>query len=977
MLREKIIILDSYADGNLLREASVREGYSFLNLRVETLHGIANRENRYKTINNHIAILYVYSILRKLQADNQLIYFDKLQIYPGFVKAIYNTIYDLRMAGYTSENLKENCFINLDKAADIKKILSGYEQILIDNNFIDDYALYQAAMGRKVNSTNKAIYMVPANLKLRLAEAKFLDFLTEGNTQPMETLITYGNDKSPLSYLYDIESLPKDLPDINIEFISAFGRSNESKEVIRKIKSNKINLDNAVVFYTTREPYAQYFYLLSQKLGLPITFGEGIAIKNTYPSKLYSSLIGWIKDDYKISDFISALNSGYFSFDEEAPSTSKLIDLLRESKIVWGRERYSTSIDRLTELVKAKLDGSNSQDKLDNLIWLSSLIKELFESLPLPNNKGLINLAELAKGIHIIVDKYSKANSEMDSEAKKSILGMLDVLMEHSKELVDVKEGIIQLLENVEELRVGVSNPKPGHIHVSSYKKGIWINRQNTFIIGLDSSTFPGQAIEDPILLDIERQALGNKIPLKKFKSKENQADMVQLLTSLKGNIYLSYCSFDTLENKAQSPSALLLQAYRLHTKNPRVDYEGLSKYFKRVAGFLIEREDYLLDEDDWWLKMHILDNFKTTDDVFSNIYQNLTGGINALNIRNSEFFTEYDGKVEFDINETGIMRNGKLILSSSQLEMLATCPYKYFLRYILKAKKPDDVEFSSVQWLDPATRGTLLHKVFEKFYQELKSRDESPSINNHESLIQKIASDEMEEVRKILVPPSNLIYELERSEILDSCRVFLAYEEENQVGYLPSYLELSFGIGGDKHKELGEISEVEIKLPSGKKIYINGKIDRVDQLSTKDFVIIDYKTGSSYGYKDNEYFKKGKHLQHAIYAIALETILKDKNICSNPNVSKSVYTFPTLKGEGQMVIRTRERRDGVYAILDKLLSVVDAGSFISTEDEESCKYCDYRVVCENISSKGAIDSMRSNSHDKGVESMRGLGIYE
>ncbi len=912
MLSEKIIIMPSYAEGNQLKETAVRDGFTFLNMRIETLSGIAKNKcltyltkNNYRIIDSSIVRFYIYDILRKLQSNQQLKYFGKLQITPGFVNSIYNSIYELRMAGYTSHNLRDDFFIDTDKAADIKKIALEYERFLQDRLFIDDYELYQLAMKIENKNTTKVIYREPNNLKLSNVEEKYLEFLTEGNIQIIEPILILEDCESPLKYLYDIEKLPDDLPNTNIQFVSALGKGNESKEVIRYIKSNKINFDNVLVLYTSLEPYSQYFYLLSQKMDLPITFGEGISIKNTSPGKLYFSIMDWIIDNYNVSNFA----------------------------------------------------------------------KEILSNLPLPDDKGMINLAEFAKGIQIIIDKYSNTSSEIDQEAKTSILEKLNMIIEHSEGLIDMKDGFLQLSECVEELRVCKSGAKPGYIHLSSYKKGVWISRENTFIIGLDASTFPGQALEDPILLDVERQELGNGIHLNKQKINEKLNDMSQLLAYIKGNIYLSYSSFDTIENKILSPSSVLLQAYRLQTKNPRMDYEALNKYFKQVAGFLIENENKMLDEDDWWLNQQILENHKPTEDQFSSIYHNISKGINALNMRSSNLFTEYDGKVEFELVEAGIMKDGRLIFSSSQLETLASCPYKYFLRYILKIKVPDEINNNSVQWLDPASRGTLLHKVFERFYIDLKFRNERPSVMKHANLIRNIATDEVEKIYKVCVPPSNLIYELEVNEILETCGIFLAYEEKNLGDFLPSYLEMSFGMG-DTNKELGEIPEIKINLMNGKAIYVNGKIDRVDKLSIDDYVIIDYKTGSSNNYKDNEYFKKGRYLQHALYAIALETIMRDKAICENPNVSKSVYLFPTIKGEGRSVIRLRESRDDVNDILEKLLNVFEEGSFISNDDDY-CKYCDYKVVCENIRSEDSIKQMRDNSQDVGVTSLRGLGIYE
>ncbi len=73
--------------------------------------------------------------------------------------------------------------------------------------------------------------------------------------------------------------------------------------------------------------------------------------------------------------------------------------------------------------------------------------------------------------------------------------------------------------------------------------------------------------------------------------------------------------------------------------------------------------------------------------------------------------------------------------------------------------------------------------------------------------------------------PPSEVVFEYERREILGSCRIFLA-SEENSIG-TPTYFELSFGLG-EESNGLGELPAARISLPDGRVLKLRGRIDRV-----------------------------------------------------------------------------------------------------------------------------------------------------
>jgi ATP-dependent helicase/DNAse subunit B len=182
----------------------------------------------------------------------------------------------------------------------------------------------------------------------------------------------------------------------------------------------------------------------------------------------------------------------------------------------------------------------------------------------------------VAEALLQIIEAYSVETQPWDWEAKSKITEELQNIATVAHEDIRLEDALLRLQELIEPLRIGSSNSQPGHIHIAHYQQGHWIQRPYTFIVGVDNKRFPGQIKEDPILLDKERSNLFQELHLRSNRIKENMASMLQLLTSTKGRLILSYSAFDPVDNREVYPSTLLLHLYRLIIEKPNADYTEL-----------------------------------------------------------------------------------------------------------------------------------------------------------------------------------------------------------------------------------------------------------------------------------------------------------------------------------------------------------------------------------------------------------------
>ncbi|MEA2087705.1 MAG: hypothetical protein U9O91_06360, partial [Candidatus Caldatribacteriota bacterium] len=315
---KKNLIMPSYLDGNAFKKSLSREGFFALNLNVTTLFDLARdycddyiSKNKLKILDNSLAQIFLFQILKKLSRKKLLDYFQPPAFSPGISRSIYLAIKELRIAGFSSRNFPHPAIVDPKKSADLLKIMQEYEKILREQDYIDETDIYLQAIEyknkcREKNQQKKEIFIVPSNIELNYLEEIFFREIIFPETKVIHLPAPKNLNKPDsfyfsesykeeenypevplaLDYLYDIDKMPSkyDLPGkLDIELIQSHGEFNEVKTIIRKIKSQKIPLDEVSIFYTVQEPYSQYLYQLSRQYSFNITFGNGVSIKNTSP----------------------------------------------------------------------------------------------------------------------------------------------------------------------------------------------------------------------------------------------------------------------------------------------------------------------------------------------------------------------------------------------------------------------------------------------------------------------------------------------------------------------------------------------------------------------------------------------------------------------------------------------------------------------------------------------------------------------
>lgn len=199
---------------------------------------------------------------------------------------------------------------------------------------------------------------------------------------------------------------------------------------------------------------------------------------------------------------------------------------------------------------------------------------------------------------------------------------------------------------------------------------------------------------------------------------------------------------------------------------------------------------------------------------------------------------------------------------SVSRLEQYVNCPFSHFIKYGLR---PRERKMYTVAAPD---LGELFHRSIEGFTSRLQ-QDELDWRTLEEDQCEKIIDEIMDEIlpehnNGVMLSTNRLKYLSQRLKRISKRAVWLLTDHIKRSTFNPIGHEISFG-------SKGTYPPIEIELPGGERMLLEGRIDRADIYDENDDVyinVIDYKSGvENFDLSDAFY---GLKLQLLVYLEAL-----------------------------------------------------------------------------------------------------------
>lgn len=149
-----------------------------------------------------------------------------------------------------------------------------------------------------------------------------------------------------------------------------------------------------------------------------------------------------------------------------------------------------------------------------------------------------------------------------------------------------------------------------------------------------------------------------------------------------------------------------------------------------------------------------------------------------------------------------------------------------------------------------------------------------------------------------------------------------------------------------------------------------------MDRYADQSLRVIDFKTGSNYGYlsKSKEGpFHGGRHLQAGIYSSMAAQVL-------GARVRVFEYRFPTPRGGGEVASYRNDELDRTIDVVATLLQGVRNGQLVPTDNSDDCKFCNAAPICRvKLADFQAVESAPraewAEEHSSKLEEFRGMRI--
>lgn len=606
---------------------------------------------------------------------------------------------------------------------------------------------------------------------------------------------------------------------------------NNLKEVMLK----KLSLEDKIydIHFDTMENFIEKYICKIDKKAVEFLLekGDSLDIINSYlkvlPSidinKEYDSLkLNFLKERKKLlisNDLLIDINDLTYLKDKEVivmgyPFIDKYLEEILtkiNATIVIGIDKcpieeiyeYKSKKEEIVALAR-RIRSLNEKGVSYSKIFIAGkdddskfLINDIFKDFDIPyNDDGVSFLATIIGRKYLETKDLSLIK---DNDLLKKIIKVLEEM------LVFKDSKYYDLLLEDKLSKIKMSNKK--EIDAVTFLEDVFevpyllSDDDYLFVISLVQNKYPKIYKDDDYLSDKQKNSL--KLINSMEKNKNSKLAFLYSLGTIK-NVTYSY-ALATLQDE-WLPSSILSEYNVLVKTDDLYKVEYSDKYNKKYLGELLDNY-YMYGEKG-----------KDLDLLFPYYH-----------------FFDYES-YNHDFSSFTIPKE-ELILSYSSIDDYALCPFKYYLKYVLKL---DQFEESFSQKL-----GTLYHAVLASSYKD--NFDFESSFNYQKSKLDWDSKDE---------------YFLNR--LREELKLIIAWNKEMEAHsflttpLLEKRLELSLG---DDIKIKGFIDKILLREKNGKAYY----------------AIFDYKTGKISFNLD--YLDYGLHLQLPIYAYLLEKSNKDKDM--------------------------------------------------------------------------------------------------
>ncbi|MGL4790283.1 MAG: PD-(D/E)XK nuclease family protein, partial [Anaerotignaceae bacterium] len=440
-----------------------------------------------------------------------------------------------------------------------------------------------------------------------------------------------------------------------------------------------------------------------------------------------------------------------------------------------------------------------------------------------------------AMGVKESLLEISKKNIESEHENRQCwniVVDIFDALNEiMGKREVTLLEYYTLFEGGISVSNMGIIPPTVDSVTIGTLERSRLPKTKALIVIGVNEGVIPSGGAAQGILSDEERSVIESTgvrlAPSTLRRAFEEHFIIYSSITKSEQYLYLTY-SMGDLAGKSLLPSSIIGKIREIFpTLKVKYSKDIKEEIFYSPAITLHHMGEGMAEgQKTQWLQVY---SYLKSKSKWENKATIIAKGMEEPSDNNTL------------AQKTVDKLYGDVIFSSvSRLERFSACPYSYFLLYTLKAKE------RPVFALGVPDLGTLFHNVLEEFGKTLQQDNTNwadVSVEEISAMVSDIVDTQAPRLgSEILLSANSLVYLTKRlKRICTKAMVTLA--KHLRLGKFEPYAyELGFGMGQ-------KLPPIAVDLENGKRMLLNGKIDRVDILEKDGSTyvkIIDYKSGSS-----------------------------------------------------------------------------------------------------------------------------------
>lgn len=935
-------------------------------------------------------------LLREIAVEHEG-YFEEVRETPGFSSALFQLFRELRRAGHDAESLPEalagSCETR-EKAQALTELFQefmarrsgfyGADDCLADPGPLDPpfaqlftygvtdppQALRDLLLGVAAScpvtvlrpAVSGAASSGLAELDAWLAEER-VERLT---LEPPASSTPASDLASTRRRLFDrgsIEAAGPQTPasDGSLTIASAPDPHREVREAVRQAiawADSGLGFHEIAIAYREAEVYRPIVEAVLNEARIPAYLHEGTPISERPLGRRVIALLDLLEGDLgrrEVMDFLADARLPDATRERYEVSAARWDQISKEAGVVNGLEDWTSRLAAHAAALRED-DREWKRERADSVERLRDFVSQL--ALGLSNHDAVggwrAHLDSLRRLLITYVEDHEQILEPLDG------LDRFDALDEETtwERFIEVVRSAIETLRSDDVL-----GQRPGAfgirgVNVLDTNSLQFLRFEAVAVLGLAERAFPPPPRQTPMLLDHERarvsEAGGKRVPLRAFGSDREPLQFRLVTEAARHRLLLSYPRKGQQGGQPRLPS-YFLRAIAEAATGTRIDAERLpeqladSGIYSHAVGSRIgaasaedaispaERDRSIIEADPALGEM-----------ALASVEPRIAWAREARLARLESRLTPYDGV----LSETGREQLANVIrgsFSPSSLEGFATCPHKYLLNNVLGVGRTEEPE--ALIRISPLDRGTLLHRVLERFMCEQPGDGETKVHGaSEETRLLAIAEEEFDLCVERGETGYPLLWHYDAEELRGDLRRWLASEraDPRATEFSEGAYEVRFGYRGSGDGDPKLSTEEPLKIiAGGAELRIAGKIDRLDWAEGKGFRVVDYKGGTPPSeFKDGARLLGGRALQLPLYSLVAAELLG-----MEPSDGSAEYQYATRRGSYERRRFTGEamadRREKVDQLLGGIANAVNAGEFQrSPKESRMCDWCDFNPVC-------------------------------